>query len=322
MKKLVFAATALGLAMVTSPVDAKWLDLRPITAHPFAAGSQVSSLRRDTVVGRVSTHKVVAGDTFVDLARHLDLGYNEMILANPDIDPWVPKVGSEIVVPSEWILPDTKRSGLVLNIPEMRLYYYDASGSQVYTFPVGLGRQEWRTPQGDFRVRGKTENPVWVIPESIRKERFEENGSTERSIPGGVPQNPLGRHRIELTLPSYAIHGTNKEYGVGMSVSHGCVRMYPEDIAAFFPIVKPGVAGEFVYQTVKVGIDRGRILVEIHDDIYETGVDQYAEARDRLAKLGVASSVDSLLLRAAVEARSGIPTDVGLVAGDGIVAAN
>jgi L,D-transpeptidase ErfK/SrfK len=240
-----------------------------------------------------------------------------MILANPGIDPWIPAEGSELLLPTEWILPDAARTGLIMNIPEMRLYYFEGSGrsQKVYTFPVGLGRQEWKTPQGGFRIRGKTENPVWVIPDSIRKERFEEDGSTETAIPGGVPQNPLGKHRIELTLPSYAIHGTNKEYGVGMSVSHGCVRMYPEDIASFFPIVRVGSPGEFVYQTVKVGLDRGRVLVEVHADIYETGVDQYEEARRLLSGLGVEAAVDPLLLRAAVEAQSGVPSDVGFIGG-------
>lgn len=320
MKKTVLCSSLaiLTLAAGVSAVEAKWLDQRPLQTYSFSTANLASL---DTVVGRVGTHEVQAGDTFVDLARHMDLGYNEILLANPGVDPWVPPVGTQLILPSEWILPDTKRVGLVMNIPEMRLYYY-AGGGEVYTFPVGLGRQEWRTPLGGFTIRGKTKNPVWVIPESIRKERFEEDGSTERSIPGGVPQNPLGRHRIELTLPSYAIHGTNKEYGIGMSVSHGCVRMYPEDIAAFFPVVRPGNSGEFVYQTVKVGVDRGRVLVEVHEDIYETGVDFFAEARTRLQKLGVAGAVDPLLLRAAIEAKSGIPTDIGRLSGEATASAN
>ncbi|MFT4570957.1 MAG: L,D-transpeptidase ErfK/SrfK [Hyphomicrobiaceae bacterium] len=326
MKRHIVAMAGLALAIWTVPGQAEgnWLDRRPIVAHSFLAGHRVAPTSQDTVVGTIRTHQVVPGDTFVDLARHLDLGYNEILMANPGVDPWVPTVGTHLVLPSEWILPDTRHAGLVMNIPEMRLYYYEGSGSgaQVYTFPVGLGRQEWRTPQGGFRIAGKTKNPVWVIPETIRKERFEEDGSTERSIAGGIQQNPLGKHRIELTLPSYAIHGTNKEYGVGMSVSHGCVRMYPEDIASFFPIVKVGSVGEFVYQTVKVGTDHGRILIEVHDDIYEMGVDQHAEAEKLLAKLGVSSLVDPLLLRAAIQARSGIPTDIGMIAGDGEASAN
>src|SRR5204863_8654735 len=140
--------------------------------------------------------------------RYYDLGYNEIVDANPGVDPWVPPVGTTIVLPTEWILPCCSYEGLVVNITEMRLYLYrrtpgDARTLIVDTLPVGLGRDDRRTPRGRFTVRGKTVNPTWIIPQSIRAEHIEETGDTRTKIPGGDPDNPLGKYRLELTLPRY-----------------------------------------------------------------------------------------------------------------------
>ena len=278
---------------------------RDLVSHAYRAGSE-------TVVGRLRTYVTQKGDTFLDIARRFGLGYNELLAANVHADPWIPEVGEEILLSTEWVLPDAPHNGLVMNIPEMRMYYYvgRGSGARVLTFPVGLGRQEWQTPQAEFTVRGKTENPTWVIPDTIRKERLEEDGLTETMIAGGIPENPLGKYRLELTLPSYAIHGTNKDWGIGMKVSHGCVRLYPEDIASLFPIVEVGARGRFVYQPVKVGVTGGRVLVEVHEDIYNAAPWTWRLAQERITALGVGERVDKELLEAAVEAASGIPTDV------------
>ena len=292
--------------------------VREAVTHFFVGGTGKLA-GQQTVIGNCRSYKVKSGETFLDIARAADLGYNELVAANPGVDPWVPPAGTEIVLPTEWILPRGSYEGLVLNIPEMRLYYYIPSpraggeSSMVVTYPVGLGRQDWQTPQGDFRVRGKTRNPAWVIPESIKEERFREEGKTDDVIPGGHPDNPLGKYRIELTLPSYAIHGTNKNWGIGMQVSHGCIRMYPEDIAGFFPIVPIGTPGRFVYQPVKVGLRRGRVLVEVHPDIYGVSPWPWMLARQVIEEAGVARYVDRTKLEAAVEAASGIPTDVSHV---------
>lgn len=272
---------------------------------------------QQTVVGTSRVHIVNKGDTFLDLARRYDLGYNELVAANPTVDPWLPTVGTNLVVPTEWILPAGPREGIVVNIPEMRLYYYlpssrKAEPSSVITYPVGLGRQEWRTPRAEFRIRGKTKNPVWIPPETVRAERIAEKGFAEEFIPGGHPDNPLGRHRIELTLGAYAIHGTNKLWGVGMQVSHGCVRLYPEDIAALFPLAEVGSKGSFDYQPVKIGIRDGRVLVEVHEDIYGHTPWLWLEAQSAVRTSGLDQYVDQAKLQAAVEAAAGIPTDVGL----------
>jgi L,D-transpeptidase ErfK/SrfK len=255
------------------------------------------------------------GETFLELSRQYDLGYNEMIAANRNSDPWIPKVEEPLVIPNRWLVPSSPRKGIVLNIPEMRLYYFRDGGRRVMTAPVGLGREDWKTPQGTFRVRSKTLNPTWTIPESIRKERIEENGFSEYAIPGGTPENPLGKHRLELTMPGYGIHGSNKEWGVGMQVSHGCLRLYNEDIETLFNIVEVGAPGAFVYEPVKVGHHEGRVLVEVHDDIYGFVPALYNSAVALLEGHGWMAQVDPALLEAVVEARTGVPTDVSWIEG-------
>jgi L,D-transpeptidase ErfK/SrfK len=290
---------------------------RPVVTHLLEAGS--GGPAPEPIIGSSEVRVLQAGDTFLDIARNYDLGYNEIVGANRNVDPWIPKIGAELLVPTEWILPRAPHEGIVVNIPEMRLYYYVPSprsgvgSSSVITYPVGLGRQDWQTPQAEFRVRGKTRNPVWNIPESIKAERIEKNGFTEDSIPGGSPDNPLGLFRIELTLPMYTIHSTNREWGVGMQVSHGCIRLYPEDIEAFFPLVQIGVPGRFVYQPIKIGVREGRVLVEVHEDIYGVAPWPWMLAQDLVKELGLERQVDRERLEAAVEAASGVPTDVSHV---------
>ena len=289
---------------------------RELVTYVFA-GEVGDPRTEQSVIGVSQSITAAGGETFVDLARRYSLGYNELVGANPTLDPWLIEPGTRVVLPTEWVLPRGAREGIVVNIPEMRLYYYlppsnpaDAAAS-VLSYPVGLGRQEWRTPLASFRVRGKTRNPTWVLPESVRQERIKEKGHTEDMIPGGHPDNPLGRYRIELTLGAYAIHGTNKNWGVGMQVSHGCVRLYPEDIAALFPLVTTGTAGRLDYQPIKAGRRGGRVFIEVHEDIYGMSAGMWQLANDVVREAGLERDVDPAKLEAAVEAATGVPTDVG-----------
>jgi len=269
--------------------------------------------KESSVIGNRRFYTAQHGDTLLDIARFYGLGYNEIEEANRQVDPWLPAESGSILLATEWVLPQVEHRGVIVNIPEMRLYYFlddPKTEGRVMTYPVGLGRDEWRTPKGDFRIQGKTENPTWVIPESIRQERIREKGLDERSIAGGDPRNPLGKRRLELTMPGYRIHGTNQTYGVGMQVSHGCVRLYPEDIEKLYAAVKVGSPGAFIYQPVKIGARDGRILVEVHRDIYTQLPGLFSEARRILRERGWAAFVDSAKLRQAVEAQTGVPVDI------------
>jgi L,D-transpeptidase ErfK/SrfK len=218
-------------------------------------------------------------------------------------------------LPTFWILPKSGFEGVVVNIPEMRLYYFPprdngATQRAVVTLPVGLGREDWPTPIAKFKIRGKTPNPVWVIPESIKKERIAEKGWTEDFIPAGSPDNPMGKYRIDITLPLYAIHDTNNPWAVGRLVTHGCIRLYPEDIQQFFNVVRVGSVGEFVYQPVKIGFLNGKVYVEVHEDIYKVVPDLWQETQKVVQESDWADMIDQRLLLKALMAKTGMPVDV------------
>ncbi len=307
-------SVALGLSVVVGSAWAsRWTEESFVDRVPVRYPLRSSANRLETtVVGDLRTYVVEEGDTLLDVGRHFDLGYNEMISANPGVDPWMPSPAEVIVIPTEFVLPEARSQGVVVNIPEMRLYHYQ--GSVLVTYPVGLGRDDWRTPEGSFKIRGKTERPTWVIPESIRAEHIRERGDPRTFIAGGDPENPLGLFRLELTLPLYALHGSNMPWGVGMQVSHGCIRLYNEDIAILFREVKVGSPGEFLYQPVKVGTRDGEIFIEVHPDIYALRGDLAAEAQQILSRRGLLERVDPERLRRAVKDQTGIPVRISLPA--------
>ncbi len=205
-------------------------------------------------------------DTLLDVARRYDIGQNEILLANPGIDRWMPGTTASILIPSSRVLPDTPRKGLTLNLPEYRLYYFSSDNKTVVTHPVSIGRQDWNTPLGQTKLVTKKANPTWTPPESIKKEHAEKGEILPDVVPAG-PDNPLGLFALRLGIPGYLIHGTNKPYGVGMRVSHGCVRMYPEDIEKLFPEVKVGMPVNIVNQPVKVGWLDKKIYIEVHPQL-------------------------------------------------------
>lgn len=219
------------------------------------------------IIGAVRSIRAEYEDTFVAIARRQNLGFNELRLANPQVDAWLPGAGTKIVLPTRYILPDAPREGLVLNIAEMRLYYYPPEGSpyagKVITYPMGIGREGWGTPLGHTRVVRTVAGPTWYPPESIRKEHAAAGDPLPQVVPAG-PDNPLGEHALYLGYDSYLIHGTNKPAGIGLRVSHGCIRLFPEDIAALYAMVEPGTPVTIVYQPYKVGWHQGQLYLEAH----------------------------------------------------------
>ncbi|MEO5346836.1 MAG: L,D-transpeptidase family protein [Magnetococcus sp. YQC-9] len=215
--------------------------------------------RKDEVIGGTYyRHRATANDTMIILARDNHLGFNEIMLANPDQDPWSPRVGSKIRMDFRKVLPGLNNPAkIVVNLPEMRLYHF--RGDRVETYPIGVGQEGMMTPRVRTTVTSKMADPVWRPPASIRKE---DPSLPEAIYPG--PRNPLGTHAIYLSLPAYLMHGTNRPLGVGRRVSHGCIRLYPEDIIEFFPNVNPGDSVAFVNEPAKAGWRNGELYLEVH----------------------------------------------------------
>lgn len=284
------------------------------TAGTVYFGSRGTDPARSvTVIGSARFYQVQKGDTLLDIARYYSLGFNELSEANPGVDSWLPPAGQVILLPTEWILPDADFEGLVVNVPEMRLYYFHpgkGGAVTVTTYPVGLGRDEWRTPIGKFKITDRTVNPRWVLPESIKKEHIAEGKPAPDFIEGGDPENPLGKYRLRTSLGDYGIHGTDIPWGVGMQVSHGCVRLYPEDIERLYPTVEKGAVGEFVYQPVKIGVRDNRIYIEVHQDIYDMIPALHREAWRLIDKFGLHDRVDAERVKRAVLEQSGVAIEV------------
>ena len=224
------------------------------------------------VVGKSQIILAEYEDTFIKLARQYNLGYEELVQANPSVDPWLPGEGTEIVLPTHFVLPKVPRQGIVINLPELRLYYYpDGESGRVITHPISIGRMEWGTPLGRSEIVSKTLNPTWYPPESIRQEYAADNRPLPKVVPPG-PENPLGKHALRLSLPGYLIHGTNKPSGLGMRVTHGCIRMFPEDIEALFENVPVGTPVRIVNQPYKIGWTNDGFYLEAHPPLDQESV--------------------------------------------------
>jgi L,D-transpeptidase ErfK/SrfK len=241
-----------------------------------------------TVVGDDQTVETVYEDTLYDLARKYSLGSEELIRVNPGVDPWIPGAGKHLTVPGRHILPPGPREGIVVNLPEHRLYYYPKpkrdGTREVITYPVSIGKMDWRTPLGLTHVIQKQKDPAWYPPESVRKE----HAASGDPLPAGPvppgPDNPLGQYAMRLAAGNgtYLIHGTNNPIAVGLAVTHGCVRMYPDDVAALFPLIPVGTPVRLINEPVKVAWVDGELLLEAHPPVdaegqsFEPNVDQFS----------------------------------------------
>lgn len=297
-----------------------WLGpvLAALVVSPLNAAAETAPLPPSDVdlVGQVQVVTARHEDTLLDIARRGGLGYTEIKMANRGLDPWMPGEGVQVVLPTQHILPQAPREGIVINLPEMRLYYYlPAQGDfrQVVTYPISIGRYDWRTPLGVTRITQKVPNPSWTPPESIRIEHAAKGDILPPVVPAG-PDNPLGQFALRLGVPGYLIHGTNKPYGIGMRVTHGCLRLYPEDIAALFGQVAPGVKVNFVSQPYKIGQAFGVTYLEVHHPLKEEkGRREGAlgEIARLLANRGVATAdVDWVLVRRELAKPTGMPVAI------------
>ncbi len=210
-------------------------------------------------VGEMRVHRAVYEDTLVHLARDNNLGFVEMRAANPTLDPWIPGAGVKVILPTQHLLPDAQRQGIVINLPEMRLYAFVGNGGEPVTYPIGIGREGLRTPLGKTTVIRKAEGPTWRPTPRMR----EEDPLLPAVVPPG-PENPMGTHAIYLGFPQIAIHGTNRPYSIGRRISSGCIRMYPEGITDIYGRIPVGTPVRVVDQAVKVGWIEDKMYIEVH----------------------------------------------------------
>lgn len=279
-----------------------------------AAGAAPAS-QRDDLIGSPSIQVTRAEDTLLDLARNADIGYVAIRAANPAVDPWLPGAGRTIEMPTRHILPEGPRRGIVINLPELRLYYFPPSGP-ARSFPLGIGGEGRETPVGSTRVESKRRHPVWYPTES---ERAEDPDLPER-VPAG-PDNPMGDYALYLGWRGYAIHGTNREFSIGRRDSHGCVRLYPEDIARLYAEVPEGTPVAVIDQRVKLGWSNDELYIEIHPDqaeadLVENGQEIPPETAPDVDDMVIAAAgpaagrIDWYSLHLAAQRRTGMPVRI------------
>lgn len=269
-----------------------------------SAGAEVYELPPpgNDVIGAITTVTAREEETLLDIARRHGLGYEDMIRANPQVDPWLPGEGTEVLLPTRYVLPQAPRRGIVLNLAEYRMYYFPepkaGSPAVVMTWPMSIGRMDWATPLGLTRITAKEKNPNWYPPESVRAEHLADGDPLPRVVPPG-PKNPLGAYKMRLDIPGYLIHGTNRPAGVGMRVTHGCIRMYPEDIEFLFGQVSVNTPVRIINEPVKIGWDGDELVLEVHRvlevvepiDATAPGNDAVAASINDVAEAAVAADV-------------------------------
>ncbi|NWO07673.1 MAG: L,D-transpeptidase family protein [Alteromonadaceae bacterium] len=267
------------------------------------------------LAGEIELFTTKYEDTFAGIGSDLALGYLELVKANPGVDPWLPGEGTSITLPRMYVLPDARREGIVINLAEYRLYYYSEDGVQVY--PVGVGTEENPSPLTDAQVTMSLESPAWYPPASIRAEYEASGDYLPRMIPPG-PGNPLGTHALILSEKGYLIHGTNKRFGVGTAVSHGCFRMYNEDISRFAYQISKGTPVQVIREPVKIGISEGEVWLEVHrpkedypdedrERLWQQVQTKLAEFRERHPEIQVKRQE----IEVAVDQADGIPMMIG-----------
>jgi L,D-transpeptidase ErfK/SrfK len=264
----------------------------------------------DDVVGRVAFMGIEKGDTLPDVARHFGLGVNGVNAANPGVDTWAPKPGERVLLPLSFILPDTPRKGIVINLAAMRLFQFKG-GSElptVLTCPIGIGTVERPTPMGQMYIQRKAVKPVWHVPASIAKDHREKGDPLPAKVLPG-PDNPLGEYALYLSKSTYLIHGTNKPASIGLRATNGCIRLYPEDIQKLFESAPIKTPVNIVNQPYLTGKCNGMLYMEAHEPFEGT---QKVELEKFYAKLkniekGLGLHLDWEKVKKVVTEARGIP---------------
>ncbi len=261
--------------------------------------------RLGAVVGERTSVLVAPGDTLLDIAFHSRVGFEALLTLNPNVDAWIPTPGIVVKLPSRVILPLVEAEGLVINIPEMRLFDFTVENSPKI-IAAAVGDAEDPTPVGTFQVREKRIDPVWFVPKSIRREKPE----LPEQVPAG-PDNPLGSRWMRIGNSSYGIHGTNYKWSIGREATHGCVRLYESEIQELFDRTREGTSLQIVYQPYKWGRVDSQIFLEAHPDRYSLVADRLATALAPIRELGLLDRIDLEKVGQVVDEPRGIPVVVG-----------
>ncbi|QEY63607.1 L,D-transpeptidase family protein [Metapseudomonas lalkuanensis] len=287
-----------------------------LVAGPVAALELPLPPPGEDIVGQVQVIKAKYEDTFADIGVANDLGYLEMVAANPGVDPWLPGVGTEIILPTRYILPPGPREGIVINLAEYRMYYFPKGQNVVHTYPLGIGREGWGSPIAHTTITAKTSNPAWYPPKSIREEHAADGDPLPTVVPPG-PDNPLGPFKFNLGVPGYLIHGSNKKFGIGMRVSHGCFRMLNNNVLALAAMAPVGTSVRIVNEPYKFGVSGGKVYLEAHAPLDDNGdpsvVDKHTAVINALLKreeLVNTIRLDWDVVREVVAAEDGLPVEI------------
>jgi L,D-transpeptidase ErfK/SrfK len=272
--------------------------------------------KEDDVIGRLAVIRLQKGDTLPDIARHFSLGINTVSAANPGIDIWVPETGRRILLPLSFILPDTPRKGIVINLAAMRLFYFKPDGNllAVSTYPVGVGTTERPTPMGRMYVSRKKLRPTWYVPASIAEDHRKKGDPLPAKVPPG-PLNPLGEHALYLSKSGYLVHGTNKPASVGLRATNGCIRLYPEDIQRLFETTPVKTRVKIVNQPYLIGRRDGIVYMEVHTPFEESGTTELKKAYAKLRTLEKKSGevLDWKKVKEEVAEARGIPVPISAI---------
>ena len=269
------------------------------------------------IVGQLQVVTVDSRNTLLDIARHYELGHEEITRANPGVSIWLPGEGTPIVVPTEFILPPQPWVGIVVNISQRRLYYFPPHKANepatVVTFPIGISRPGWSTPLGTTRIIGKYKDPAWFVPKSIQEEhRSKGEDNFPDYFPPG-PNNPMGMLAMETGFPQIFIHGTNHPWGVGMQVSHGCIHLYPENAAYIFPRLPVGTPVRIINQPVSAGERGGLLYLSVSEPVegYPGSQDNLlSQAMDALTRYS--PEIDWVRVKQVVDAQPVLPVPVSI----------
>lgn len=272
----------------------------------------------EDIVGEIQVVKAKYEDTFADIGKANDLGYLEMVAANPGVDPWLPGEGVDIILPTRFILPPGPREGIVINLAEYRMYFYPKGENVVHTYPLGIGREGWGSPVATTTIIAKTPNPAWYPPKSIREEHAAEGDPLPMVVPAG-PDNPLGPFKFSLGTTGYLIHGSNKKFGIGMRVSHGCFRMLNENVLELAKMAPVGTTVRIMNEPYKFGVSQGRVYLEAHAPLDDHGmpsvVDKHTAVINSLLKREDVSSgyrLDWEVVREVVAGEDGLPVEIAV----------